>query len=1514
MARLRICLLGSFQIALDGAPLGGFRSDKARAMLAYLVMEANRSHRRDWLASLFWGEHDDRSARRSLTTTLSNLRQILAQVTAAAGTGDLLRADAQTIQFDLNTSFVWVDTLAFTDLWTTCANHPHRALAYCQECAGRLEQAVQWYQGDFLAGFTVVDSPAFDEWRVVQAERLHQQAIAALDALTIYHQARRDFATAEAYARRQLALEPWREVAHRQLMTILAAAGQRAAALAQYEVCRRILRDELGAEPELTTTALFDKLRAQSARPWALGAPPLLALTNPYKGLQPFQENDALDFYGRESFVNQLATLVERRSFVAVVGPSGSGKSSLVHAGLFPRLRHRHVSPSQPRPTNGTAPASIDWVIAEMRPGNQPFQALAAALRPWLPSHDDAGSPDLADALQQGVLPLAKAAQQIIARASGAQSPARLLLLVEQFEELYTLCTASSLRSSFIDLLLAPSDAREPAPLTVLINLRADFMGQALTHRGLANALQVGGLVLGPMTRQELEAAIVRPAQAQGVAFQEGLVARILDDVGEAPGQLPLLEFALTQLWDGQEDGYLTHAAYEAIGRVEGALARYAEQVFASLTAEEQARVRRVFVYMVSPGQGTEDMRRPATRAELGEADWLLVQKLANARLVVTDQNNGQETGEIVHDALIRGWERLRAWLDADRAFRTWQQRMWSALAQWQASGYDTDTLLRGAPLAEAEEWAAARPTDLSPSLLEFLAASVAQRNLERSAAEAQRQRALADAQALAEAERRRAELEARSSQRLRWLAMGLTLVSVLALLALGAALLQSRAAQQQRDRARQAEAHAQAERTLAQEQARRALARQLAAQAINLIESQLDLALLLSLESMHQDSSPGAVSDLLLHLEMPPLLTGHLHGHSSAVHAVAISPDGQWLASGDEKGWVRLWNLKTQRNVSAFLTAVGRQVDGLAFSPDGKLLALGNVDGALWLWDVPTQQMLAHVANAHSDQVLQLVFAADGQTLITASTDGTLRRWQIPALQGLPTTLTLAQGEEIRAVSPDGQRMATVAGTAVMLRSAATGELLTPALTPQHKAAIADVEFSADGRTLVTSSFDGAILLWDVATGNALHPPPAGHTARVLVTAFSPDGRTLASGSTDATIRLWDVTTGELLAPVLTGHGNWVQALIFSPDGQTLFSAGNDGRIMVWSVAAHKTLSGHSQQVRGVAFSPDGRAVASGGFENTVLVHDASSGELRLPPLTGHTNAVTAVAYSPSGALIASGSAGQGDIILWDAVTGAAIATLRGHNGVVTNLLFSPDGRTLASASFDRTVILWDVAAGQPALPPLRGHSDWVIGLAFSPDGQTLASGGRDNTIRLWHVATGQPLGAALTGHSNWVTALAFSPDGRTLVSGSADSTLRLWDIASGQPRGAPLSGHAGPVWKVGFQPRSAGQTIISLANDGVVLSWDATTGQLSQPPLITGVETESMDIRPDGQMIAIGAFNSSGLVHLWQLPSAPWPARACAIANRAMLRDEWQKYLDAEPYHLTCPEHTESSSTLAP
>ncbi len=912
--RLVLRLLGAFVAEADGQPVTHFEASSARALLAYLATHRKSPQMRSHLAALLWGIDAEATG---LTNLRSAVRRVRNAVDVDGAQPSCLLTDREIVQLHPDLA-VEVDVEGFELLLHSVQTHNHVSAYDCKSCVEACQQALDLYRGLFLTDINI-ETELFEQWRDALQDRYRRQVLYALYVLAEHEERAGSWTAAETYARRQLEIERWNEEAHRQLMRILLASGRRSAALVQYEACRQALAEDLGAVPAEETDALYARIVAGVAPP----AP--VQLYNPYKGLAPFAIEDTFYFFGREAMTDRLLAAVGEQPLVALLGASGSGKSSVLHAGLAAKL-------ALPGGGHGAQSSRGTWCVASLRPGATPLAALAdtlvnAGCRP--PRYSS-----LVELLRHGEISLADMAVAMPPRAVPGKEEAvaqKLLLIVDQFEEVFTLCHDLQARSAFLRFLLGPPAGKggELPRSTVVIAMRADFLGQALQHRELADALQEHTLLLGPMTRAELQRAIEEPARLQGAVLEPGLVDRILDDVGSEPGRLPLLQFALALLWLHQQDGWLTHSTYDAIGGLRGALTDYADEVFLHLSLAEQQAARHIFLILVEPGFDVLDIRHLATRAEIGDTFWPVAQRLADARLVVTNTNaEGNETVELAHEALIREWQRLREWLDANREFRRWQQQLRIAAEHWRQNNVDESTLLFGGRLAEAERWLNERPTEIGPLLHQYIDASLELREQRRSEEVARQERELLQAQAAAAADRRRLEVEQASRRRLRRLTIG---VGIMTFLACGAAFL-----------AWQAQLHA-------ENNARIAHSRQVTAQAVSVMDSNPDLALLLSLEALRLDGSPESRTTLFRQLEIDPRLQRILYGQPAALRSLGILGQNLALASNDQGG-IAIWDLASgkQRQV---LDPSGSAAHMAGVSPTGDRFV--TTDGpTATLWD----------------------------------------------------------------------------------------------------------------------------------------------------------------------------------------------------------------------------------------------------------------------------------------------------------------------------------------------------------------------------------------------------------------------------------------------------------------------------------------------------------------------------------------------------------------------------------
>ncbi len=530
-------------------------------------------------------------------------------------------------------------------------------------------------------------------------------------------------------------------------------------------------------------------------------------------------------------------------------------------------------------------------------------------------------------------------------------------------------------------------------------------------------------------------------------------------------------------------------------------------------------------------------------------------------------------------------------------------------------------------------------------------------------------------------------------------------------------------------------------------------------------------------------------------------------------VRSVAFSPDGKFLAVGDDRETVQLWDAIT-RQVLYVLPGHSSRIWSVAFSPDGQTLATVSRDKTIKLWRLSDGHCLTTL-EGHLNTVWSVAFSPDGQTLASGSSDRTIKLWRLS----------------------DGYCLATLVG---------------------HSDWIGSVAFCPNGKTLASSSSDQTIKLWSLSNGHCFSTLK-GHSDWVGPVAFSPDGQTLASGSSDKTIKLWSPSNGHCFS-TLKGHSNGVRSIAFSPDGKTLASGSSDKTIKLWSLSnghCFSTLEGHSDWVNSIAFSPDGQTFASGSSNNTIKLWRLTDGDC-FDTLVGHY-AFRSVAFSPDGKTLASSSSDR-TIKLWRLTDGDCLATLEGHSDWVNSIAFSPDEQTLASGSSDRTIKLWRLSDGQ-CLTTLEKHSDWVNSIVFSPDGQTLASGSEDNTIKRWSLSDSQCL-ATLAGHLSGILSVAFSPDGQTLASGSSDRTIKLWRLSDGQCL-ATLVGHSAWVNSVAFSPD--GQTLASGSSDRTIKLWRLSDGHCLATLEGHSDWVHSVAFSPDGHTLASGS--SDHTIKLWRL-----------------------------------------------
>ncbi len=1134
----------------------------------------------------------------------------------------------------------------------------------------------------------------------------------------------------------------------------------------------------------------------------------------PYRALRyfDFKEEDAQYFYGRTRVIDEAIDLLRRNNFLAVIGPSGSGKSSLVRAGLLYQLKLGKFSDDR-------WGSSDRWKIyPPFTPGERDISPLKNLARIFVDAEPDLPPTERAYQLKKAEDFIATGVEGLKRLIEATQAP-RVVLVIDQFEEIFTLCEDDSERQKFFQCLLGALE-QSHGKLCLVLVMRIDFLGKSVEqqHSGLADYMKKKEykLIVPPMTAQDLEEAIAKPAQQVGLTVEAGLIKRMIEDVQGSPGSLPLLQYTLTELWHHKTVSWLTLSEYDRLEGVKGALQKQADKVFQDFSEAEPKVAKRIFLELTHLGEGTEDTRRRVLKNELITTEYTeeivdrVISKLVEARLVVTDElqargETGKETViDVAHESIIRHWPQLKSWLEESREMLRNQRRIEVEARQWVDGGksHQRGDLLGGSRLVLAEEFLQQYPGELSSDAVELIQLSKEARD--------RAQLEEIEAQLTLEQERREKEtaqkeqriLEAANQKAKRRIKIGSVFLVASILCAGGLFGLATIASYKQRE----------AEEGTKLEQAGVSALRQLRSGELEALLSAMQSGQ--RLQEMVKNGRPPqeypAASPILALQKILDTIyeRDRLDANGEEVKAASFSPNGETVATAGRDGIVRIWSLSgtkrtEQVKLEGHLEGVLGGINDISFSPDSQKIVSAGGDETVRLWDTSGKQL---AKMEHQTVVNGVSFSPDGQSFASGDDFGVVKLWDM-----------------------SGREKAKF----------------------DHPGGVNQISFSPDGQKMATAGKDGTVRLWD-RTGKQVSQFKA-HGQQVLDVTFSPDGQQLATAGDDNTARIWDLSGKEVQS--FEGHQGWVIAVSFSPDGQRLATAGDDGTVRLWENSGREIarLQGHRGTVWQAKFSPDGRYLVSTGRDGTSRLWDLSA--RTAVQFSGHQEDVNSVSFSPDGQRIV-GAGDEGVVRVWD-LSGEQVAQWTANSrGAVWSVSYSPDGKTIATAGYENTVRLWD-GSGQPQ-EQLRGHESWVNSVSFSPDGQLIVTSGADKTARLWNLS-GELL-ATLKGHEAVVGKVAFSPDGQRVVSTDWDGKIKLWDVSGKLQQ--EWQGHQAQIRSVSFSPD--GKQLVTADNNSMVRLWDMSGRQqlefFSYQSGINGVS-----FNPDGLYVATGGMD--GTVRIWDL-----------------------------------------------
>ena len=1128
-------------------------------------------------------------------------------------------------------------------------------------------------------------------------------------------------------------------------------------------------------------------------------APPLDESQNPYRGLESFDESNSNLFFGRQVLSEKLYRFCAERPLTVVLGASGTGKSSLVKAGLIPYIKN----------------SEKDWtILTPIRPGESPFLALNDVLiRIGIGKNQANGKGE------RILAPLR--IWEYLQQWMQSNPDTKLLVVIDQVEELFTLCRHQTEREKFLSL-LSKAIATYPKQLRLVLTLRSDFEPQ-LRNTELEPYWSNARFVIPAMTREELREAIEKPASERVMYFDPpSLVDRLIDEVIQMPGAMPLLSFALSELYlkylhkvrEGSRDKRaITEADYEELGGVARSLTKRADTEYQSLVKQSPAyhqTICQVMLRMLAVDSGNvarrrvflEELEYPASRKTQVQE---VIDRFLNARLLVSGiDTTGKNYIEPAHDALVRGWQQLLVWQQQEQENLVLQRRLTRAAFEWQEQ-QKSSFLWHGNPRLNLLK----QVLHSSNNWFNRLEMQFVRRSIQHK----------------------------RRNLVIRWSFVTLAFTTVLVFYQLSSLL-------------------------------------EKAGLVTNLKTNKPIDALGLAIETVGQNRLlplpvNRQVQSSLLDAVQEIRERQQLIGHQDKVNVVAYSPDGSRILTGSSDRSLRLWNSQGEP-VGQPLQGHTEAVTATAISSNGEFIVSGSEDKTIRLWD-SSGNPIGSPFVGHKNTVTAIAFSpavSNSEDIIASgSDDGTIRLWDRAGNSIGNPFIGHEDGITAIAFHPNGQLIASASKDRTVSVWNLQGNRVIPPWR-KHQDLVNAVAFSPDGQLIASGGDDEQIRLWDLQ-GNEVSQPFIGHVGIIWSLAFSQDGETIVSSSSDRTIRFWDLRGNEIKPP-LRGHLGLINSVAISPDGEAVISSSNDNTVRLWNVddnPVSRVLRGHEGHVKSLAISPDSKFIASAGQDSTVRLWNNSGLPLG-KPLIGHKDVVNTVAIGSKARLIASGSKDK-TIRLWDS-QGNLVNTLIGHQDSVTSVAINPSNQQIISGSEDKTIRLWDSQGN--LIDTLNGHQDGVTSIDLSPDGSTLVSASRDLTVRLWDLDRRQELRSWSKLYDSEVTTVNFSPDGEQIISGSRDGTMRVMDLNNNSVS-KPFIGHEGIVNSAVFSPN--GKQIISGSRDRTIRIWDTRGNQIAPP--FRGHEgyVDAVIVNPNDDKIISGSWDST--IRIWSTKREEWLQAGC-------------------------------------